>query len=440
MMLFAKEEVNPNGFLYAGDNLEYMRTLPDNSVDSVVTDPPYGLGKEPDPRKVLAAWLNDEEYQPGGKGFMGKEWDSFVPSPAIWQECLRVLKPGGHLIAFAGTRTYDWIVLGVRLAGFEIRDSIHWLYGSGFPKSLNVSKAIDEKLGATPEAKQWEGWGTALKPSCEPAVLARKPLEGTVAENVLKHGVGGVNVDACRSETPPRMTHKDGLFSDAKSRVGKNESTGMFNGLNVAECEVPEGRWPANTVTDGSESVVSEFPETSSGKPVGNKNATQGYEGGWGSGIPVTGFGDTGSAARFFTQAPFEETDATLFKYCAKASTSERNEGTEALQAVMEGKGNIHSTVKPVTLIEWMVKLVTPPGGTVLDPFIGSGTTGVAAELAGFRWIGCERETDYAMIAWCRICYAIENRHAILARREAEARAKKDATVDVEPEKQGCLF
>jgi len=603
------KEIKLNGYLYAGDNLEYLRTLPNNSVDSVVTDPPYGLGKEPDPRKVLAAWLNDEVYQPGGKGFMGKEWDSFVPSPVLWQECLRVLKPGGHMIAFAGTRTYDWIVLGVRLAGFEIRDTISWLYGcltpetkaltsdgprdyrelsvgdlvvcydpetqtyssqgieeifeyehdgelrgwevngelfrytlnhrvlmedgsfveaqdvpseypcrtysgesvvakggvrdryqgkvwclkvptgsfvisqggveiptgnSGFPKSLSVSKSIDKMAGAerevigkvkrwganasggrgnqksngyqpsvigvekfdditapaTPEAQQWEGWGTALKPSCEPAVLARKPLEGTVAENVLKHGTGGLDIDGCRvGET---FISKGGNNFDAWRKGEGREDRPKFHGNTTSSEQI--GRWPANTVHDGSEAVVSEFPDVKGGSWVNTDGARVFNNEGKPTKPTYKGTDNSvGSAARFFTQAPFEETDATLFKYCSKASTSERNEGTEALQAVMEGKGNIHSTVKPVTLIEWMVKLVTPPGGTVLDPFIGSGTTGVAAELAGFRWIGCERETDYAMIAYHRIAYAVENREAILAKREKPAKpAKVKSTAPVE--------
>jgi DNA modification methylase len=480
------KEIKLNGYLYAGDNLEYLRTLPDNSVDSVVTDPPYGLGKEPDPRKVLAAWLNDEVYQPGGKGFMGKEWDSFVPSPVLWQECLRVLKPGGHMIAFAGTRTYDWIVLGVRLAGFEIRDTISWLYGSGFPKSLNISKACNKRAGAerkvvgkvkrwganasggrgnqksngyqpsvigaekfdditapaTPEAQQWEGWGTALKPSCEPAVLARKPLEGTVAENVLQHGTGGLNIDECRIPTEEPLSGGTYAKGERENRgamdtwSNEDRAGGKGSGFRnkIGEFQQSEGRWPANTVTDGSESVVSEFPDVK-GESWVNTNGARVFNNEGKPTKPTYKGTDNsvGSAARFFTQAPFEETDATLFKYCSKASTSERNEGTEALQAVMEGKGNIHSTVKPVTLIEWMVKLVTPPGGTVLDPFIGSGTTGVAAELAGFRWIGCERETDYAMIAYHRIAYVVENREAILAKREKPAKpAKVKSTAPVE--------
>ena len=269
--------------IHVGDCLEWLRSLPDNSVDSVVTDPPYGLGKEPDAREVLRAWLDGEEYKPGGSGFMGRAWDAFVPSPPVWAECLRVLKPGGHLLAFAGTRTYDWIVMGVRLAGFEVRDMVGWIYGSGFPKSLDVSKAIDaaagaerevvgrakgaatantESLGkfrneydatapATEAARQWAGWGTALKPSIEPVVMARKPLAGTVAQNVLEWGTGGINVDGCRIAAEP-WTHPGsnavgGVYGDFENDTGRSGS--------------PSGRWPANIIHDGSPEVLGVFPQ-----------------------------------------------------------------------------------------------------------------------------------------------------------------------------------
>src|SRR5690554_3912084 len=227
--------------VYVGNNIEVLKTFPDNSIDSVVTDPPYGLGKEPDAIEVLQSWITNGYHEVKGKGFMGKEWDAFVPQPNFWKEIYRVLKPGGYVLSFAGTRTYDWMVMGVRLAGFEIRDMIAWVYGSGFPKSMDVSKALDKHLGAerevvgrrkgsgstglnavgnqqfvakndnddgtlnitipsTEKAKQWQGWGTALKPALEPIVMARKPLIGTVAQNVLKHGVGGINIDECRVE------------------------------------------------------------------------------------------------------------------------------------------------------------------------------------------------------------------------------------------------
>lgn len=239
--------------LLLGDCLERLKDLPDNSIDSIVTDPPYGLSKQPDMVEVLTHWLSGEEYKHNSKGFMGKEWDSFVPSPAIWKECYRVLKPGGHMVAFFGTRTYDIGVLAIRLAGFEIRNQLAWVFSQGFPKSLDVSKAIDKAAGtqgkrgpvvgksgskrnsmagdfaggeyheylpSTDEAKQWEGWGTDLKPAMEPIVLARKPLEGTVAKNVLKHGVGGINIDGCRVESKGETISNHGRNNSSKDSNG----------------------------------------------------------------------------------------------------------------------------------------------------------------------------------------------------------------------------
>ena len=380
-----------------GDCLDTLRGMPDASVDAVVTDPPYGLGKEPDPRDVLRAWLDGEAYQPGGAGFMGKAWDAFVPSPCVWSECLRVLKPGGHLLAFAGSRTYDWIVLGVRLAGFEVRDQLLWLYGSGFPKSHNVSKAIDRAAGAerevvgkaqswnrpestdghtarmntspgvyditapaTEAARQWNGWGTALKPAHEPIVLARKPLVGTVAHNVTTHGTGAINVDGCR--------------------VGDDS-----------------GRWPANVMHDGSPEVVAGFPVT--GKSTGGRIGSAGggaLDYAFGShftkGDP--GYGDTGTAARFF--------------YSAKASRAERERG---LTHTKGERRNVHPTVKNVAVMRWLVRLVTPPAGVVLDPFTGSGTTGIACALEGFDFVGCELSPEYAEIARARIAHAAARPH-----------------------------
>ena len=418
--------------LLHGDCLERLKELPDNSVDACVTDPPYGLS------------------------FMGKAWDYHVPTVDVWREVLRVLKPGGHLLAFAGTRTQHRMAVQIEDAGFEIRDLIAWVYGSGFPKSLDVSKAIDkldaseaqqarryrftewvraagltakqideatgtnmgghyttaasqpaimtlehldsvrhligevpewvereceirsvesenfkrrevvgptrrgaqaESTGrygawgdgitptspATPAAQQWQGWGTALKPALEPITVARKPLTGTVATNVLEHSTGAINVDGCR--------------------VGDRT-----------------GRWPANLIHDGSDEVVGLFPQTASGVPgvrrkVHDTNAMAGRLGL--TGEAEAGYGDSGSAARFF--------------YCAKASKADR------------GEGNSHPTVKPTELMRYLCRLVTPPGGVVLDPFMGSGSTGKAAVLEGFRFIGIERETEYLEIARARI-------------------------------------
>lgn len=373
--------------LLHGEALQELRALPDCSIDSVVTDPPYGLA------------------------FMGKRWDYDVPGVEIWAECLRVLKPGGHLLAFAGTRTQHRMAVRIEDAGFEIRDMIAWVYGSGFPKSLDVSKAIDKAAGtervrimvpskagnsvrrgsgeqgvtfgdshggftdisepATDAARQWDGWGTALKPALEPITVARKPLEGTVAENVQKWGTGALNVDGCRVET------NDGRNRARPPRTA-NKILGGGNGTNLTASEHnAAGRWPANLIHDGSKDVLELFPVTKSGgAPL--RRQGMGYNGGAQGQEVVTGPpGSDGSAARFF--------------YCAKASKSER------------GPGNTHPTVKPLALMRYLVRLVTPPGGTVLDPFMGSGTTGLAAAAEGFRFVGIERDEAYFEIARRRL-------------------------------------
>ena len=365
--------------LYHGDCLEVLRTLPDCSVDSVVTDPPYGLS------------------------FMGKKWDYDVPSVEIWAECLRVLKPGGHLLAFAGTRTQHRMAVRIEDAGFEIRDMIAWVYGSGFPKSHNLKD-------------DWQGWGTALKPALEPITVARKPLIGTVAENVLAHGTGAINIDASRVPTDsnvddPRLGG-NGTWSSAK--MAKNVYEGGYAGERVGSS--PLGRWPANLIHDGSQLVLDLFPEANSARANGNPNnpkrgtnhTATSY--GQGDGKVTHDYRDSGSAARFF--------------YCAKTSKSDRDEGlTNEPQAFVqfqtangtsgkpsslsEGRDtqyrNSHPTVKPTDLMRYLCRLVTQPGGVVLDPFMGSGSTGKAAMLEGFDFIGIEREADYIKIAEARI-------------------------------------
>ena len=369
--------------ILCGDSLEVLKDFEDNYFDSVVTDPPYGLA------------------------FMGKKWDYDVPEVELWKEVYRVLKSGGHLLSFAGSRTYHRMAVNIEDAGFEIRDMLGWLYGSGFPKSHNIGKAVDKIQGNKREEveeehwgrknrnkeysanvftgnrvndetinkrtitkgnSQWEGWGTALKPAHEPIVMARKPFNTSVAENVLTHGTGGINIDECRVGTEKRKSK--GMSSlgvmhddDWKPKDIETESTGRF---------------PANIIHDGSEEVLEVFEESS----------------------------------RFF--------------YCAKASKAERNMGLDdfdkksnAFMATKNGtsgkaskgmerfktqpKANYHPTVKPIKLMEYLVRLVTPKEGIVLEPFAGSGTTLIACKQQGFNYIGIEKEQEYCDIAEARL-------------------------------------
>ena len=492
-----------------GDCLEVLRSLDDNSVDSVVTDPPYGLSntKPAQVADVLAAWVTgDTESVPAKKGgFMGKDWDSFVPPPAVWKECLRVLKPGGHMAVFAGARTQDLMGLSIRLAGFEIRDTLGWIYGSGFPKSHDIGKAIDKRreerheealkvtrviagrakeLGvsrrdinlkingadnsggsaqswttissegahkprvpewdqwvrlrellklndpvldaevwrlngrkgtpgeawekrevlsecpaygiggngilnghsegaiakvtahATSEAEKWDGWGTALKPAIEPIILARKPLDGTVAANVLAHGVGGLNIDASRAGTTGARNN------------GRKKDSDIYGDFGACErVEYNKGRFPANVLLD--EHAAKEMDKQSVGtraeKP--SKSGTAGatvQEATWKCwhkpGEEIAGYNDSGGASRFFP----------VFKYQAKAPKKER-----PVIEREDGSKIQHNTVKPLALMEWLVSLIVPPGGVVLDPFAGSGTTLQAALNKGFTPIGIEQDADY---------------------------------------------
>ena len=337
---------------------------------------------------------------------MGKRWDYDVPSVEVWQECLRVLKPGGHLLAFAGTRTQHRMAVRIEDAGFEIRDMIAWVYGSGFPKSLDVSKAIDKAAGAerevvgpnrfahlngkenancygkasrpdesapaTEAARQWAGWGTALKPALEPITVARKPLDGTVAANVLAHGTGALNVDGCRVGTTKDVPASESTRSGYMKGWNGGHSAGDGFNPNV-------GRWPANLIHDGSEEVVGLFPSPHGAGHANYKKPRENYEASayQAKNGEMFRYGDTGSAARFF--------------YCAKTSKRDR------------GDDNNHPTVKPTDLMRYLCRLVTPPGGVVLDPFMGSGSTGKAAVAEGFRFIGIEREAEYLEIARRRI-------------------------------------
>ena len=378
--------------LYHGDCLEELKKIPDNSVDSIVTDPPYGLSntKPAQVADVLRSWISgDTNVVPAKRGgFMGKDWDSFVPPPAVWEECYRVLKPGGHMAVFAGTRTQDLMGLSVRLAGFEIREQLNWIYGTGFPKSMDVSKAIDKAAGAerevlserpaygiggkgilnghsegatakvtapaTDEAKKWEGWGTALKPATEPIVLARKPLEGTVANNVLTYGTGGLNIDACRvgDDVRPKGASTGEVLSENSSMSGPNTARTVVGTVT--------GRFPANVLLDEhAAEAMDEQKGTSSFFPV--------------------------------------------FKYQAKAPKKER-----PVIEKEDGTKVQHPTVKPVALMEWLVTLVTPANGVVLDPFAGSGTTLQAALNKGFDPIGVEQDVDYIQLINKRLDTTIE--------------------------------
>lgn len=409
--------------LHLGDCLQVLKTFPDNSFDSVVTDPPYGLTTNKKGGTGVASINLDSPYGRsrigtgnGAGGFMGMKWDSDVPPVEVWAECLRVLKPGGYLLAFAGTRTQHRMALRIEDAGFEIRDMIAWVYGSGFPKSKNLDG-------------DRQGWGTALKPALEPITVARKPLVGTVAANVLAHGTGALNIDACRipSEPMPPNTGAGGL---PRQHADEQRGPGVVSNPHAA------GRWPANLIHDGSTEVVALFPaDAGQAAPLATRNSdkTRNSYGAF-AGSPDAHFSphDTGgSAARFF--------------YCAKASRKDRNEGCDELPQQRGGMvsntsgqhitrrdgyeppaaGNHHPTVKPTDLMAYLVRLVTPPGGKVLDPFTGSGSTGKAAVREGFEFVGIEREPPYLAIAEARIAHELE-RVTAAALETAEAEAQLD--------------
>lgn len=385
--------------LHTGNNREVLKTFADNSVDSIVCDPPYELG------------------------FMGKKWDStgIAYNVALWAECLRVLKPGGHLLAFGGSRTYHRMAVAIEDAGFEIRESIAWIYSTGFPKSHDVSKALDKQAGAEREvvgimpssrskpsdsgfmmaqklntapatdlAKQWQGWGTALKPATETIVVARKPLQGTVADNVTTWGVGGINVNGCRIETT------DDLNGGAYTQNGttRNDGWGMQRGQ-AGEYQQPSGRWPANIILDEGAAQMLDEQSGISKSAVSKKlhhqktsNTNIQFNGKAFAMLGINQHDDSGGASRFF--------------YVAKASRVEREAGLDAPDGQ---RANIHTTVKPIALMRYLVRLVTPKDGVVLDPFMGSGTTGCAAMLEGMQFIGIELNQEYVEIAEPRIAY-----------------------------------
>lgn len=404
--------------IYHGNNIEILKTFADNSADSIVTDPPYGLS------------------------FMNKHWDYDVPSVELWKECLRVLKPGGHLLSFAGTRTYHRMTVRIEDAGFEIRDMISWIYGSGFPKSLDIGKAIDKMKGverevigksihsanrvkdigylgtghseperletapATPEAIQWNGWGTALKPACEPICVARKPVHGTIANNVLEYGTGGINIDGCRIGTEDNLN--GGAYSNSKDGMSQNEIYGKYY-KKPDQYKQPQGRFPANIIFDEIAGVLLDEQSGISESRAGNPNRKNHKKN-----------GNTYFSDKTVGQEHNDKGGASRFFYCAKASKAERNGGLEGFEEKgieiqqphnskdleqryeMKSK-NFHPTVKPLKLMQYLVRLVTPPNGICIDPFCGSGTTLMACVKEGFNYIGIEREADYVKIAEARI-------------------------------------
>lgn len=359
--------------LLHGDCLDVLKTLDDCSIDSIVTDPPYGLS------------------------FMGKKWDYDVPSADVWRECLRVLKPGDYLLSFAGTRTQHRMACNIEDAGFEIRDMIAWVYGSGFNKVGYIRNKDGQHVT--------QGFGGALKPALEPITMARKPLDGTLVSNMITHGTGGLNIDGCRV----------GNDIVEKGRAGRGECESSSLGKKLMGTELQQwqvGRWPANFIHSGEDEVLALFPANRPGATSNSRSKAGNAVYGKQNAMPKsTGRGDTGSAARFF--------------YCAKASRRDRDEGLDEFKSRLFvrygelGQGpkakqtprrpveqrNIHPTVKPTSLMQYLCRLVTPPNGVILDPFMGSGSTGKAAVLEGFSFIGIEREAEYLEIAKARIAH-----------------------------------
>jgi len=416
---FDKVEIGEGNYIYNGDNIQVLKTLPDNSVDSVVTDPPYGLK------------------------FMGKQWDYDVPSVELWKECYRILKPGGYLLSFGSSRTYHRMAVKVEDAGFEIRDQIMWVYGSGFPKSHNVGLSIDKLLGhpnrghriatasrthpdgtlepngekllpyetKSEDAKPFEGFGTALKPAHEPIVMARKPFKGSVAKNVLKWNTGGINIDDCRlefEETKNPATNP--LYrqeNDYKMPKKGDQSNGVVSFTSSKNKISLLGRFPANIIFDEEAGILldeqSGYTKTKSDKNYkhNKKNSDSDIFKSRGTYTPRE---DEGGASRFF--------------YCPKPSRKEKDEGLTIEASIIKGRDkgqdnrnvpqkltntkrkNTHTTVKPLKLMQYLIRLVTPKNGTTVDPFFGSGTSGKSTIREGnYKFIGIEKEKEYFNIA-----------------------------------------
>ena len=454
--------------LFHGDCLEVMAGMEENSIDSIVCDPPYGLSKEPDIVDVLTHWLAGDKYKHGGGGFMGKSWDSFVPGPEYWRACYRVLKPGGYILCFASSRTFDLMAIALRLAEFECHPFIAWVFGSGFPKATNLSKMLDKAAGAerevlnsfsrsgrsggilgketeiirditapaTPEAQQWDGWfygKQSMKPAMEPVLLFQKPPKGRMVDNVLEWGTGAINVDGCRVG---RDAEDVSGWSQSGSKASGNRAMSGANYARDAKHDA-SGRWPANLILSypedeydangkllpnpGKDEVLAGFPVTGASKQAERGKGIDGatFKNVNGEMGGVRGHNDNGgSAARFF--------------YCAKSSKRDRNEGCEGLEEKGKPSGghgnkeldpisvamgsqrvsaNHHPTVKPTDLMRYLCRLITPPGGLVLDPFCGSGSTGKGAVLEGFRFIGIEQDAEYIEIARRRIEWAFQQAH-----------------------------
>jgi len=521
--------------IICGNNIELLKQYPDNYFDSIVTDAPYGLGKEPNAVDLMKDWVEKGYHEISGTGFMGKDWDAFVPQPLFWKEAFRVLKHGGHVLSFFGTRTYDWGVMAMRFAGFEVRDTITWHYGSGFPKSHNISKALDKLEGAereiigknenhrernnpmaemlnlsngnitapsTESAKQWDGWGSALKPASEPIVLARKPLEKglSIAENIIKWGVGGINIHGCRINTNGESWQRD---NNVEYRIENNipsTKSMLCNGNGAFVNSNPQGRFPANVIFSHHEDCVCNGTKKVKGSNSKPQDIGKGREGDFTNGIygakqskvvtshtdndgneevedwdcvedcPIrildeqSGVSKSSNAKRTRntigsfgmpndnTPEYSDKGGASRFFYTAKSSKGERNKGLDGFevkekpdnyimpkltcsecgskrvdssnslvcgcngkthyeeQNSLESKNNLaggnknfHPTVKPIKLMQYLVRLITPPNGIVLDPFNGSGTTGIAAKLEGFNYVGLELDPEYCKISEARI-------------------------------------